>query len=50
MYSPKLSEQLVRELYLLKQQVKKPMTQLINIAVKEYLEKQNKELQNESRN
>lgn len=50
MYTPKLDENLVRELYLLKQQVRKPMTHLINIAVREYLEKQKKEVKNESGN
>ena len=50
MYTPKLNELLVRELYQLKLKVKKPMTVLINIAVREYLEKQKPEMKNESGN
>jgi len=37
MYSPKVKEELVRELYQLKQQNKKPMTAMVNEAVVEYL-------------
>lgn len=37
MYSPKIKEELIRELYKLKQQNKKPMTKLVNEAVTEYL-------------
>jgi len=40
-YSPKINEELVRKLYLLKLSLpkKKPMTRLVNEAVKEYLER-----------
>lgn len=37
MYSPKVKEELVRELYQLKQLNKKPMTNMVNEAVIEYL-------------
>ena len=37
MYSPKVNEELVRELYQLKQLNKKPMTNMVNEAVTEYL-------------
>ena len=37
MYSPKVDEELVRELYQLKQLNKKPMTNMVNEAVTEYL-------------
>ncbi len=37
MYSPKIKEELVAELFLLKQQTKRPMTKLVNEAVIEYL-------------
>jgi hypothetical protein len=40
MYSPKVKEELVRELYQLKQLNKKPMTNMVNEAVTEYLIKQ----------
>ena len=50
MYTPKLNELLVRELYQLKLRVKKPMTRLVDEAVREYLEKQKSEIKNESRN
>jgi len=40
MYSPKIKEELVRELYQLKQLNKKPMTNMVNEAVTEYLIKQ----------
>jgi len=39
MYSPKIKENLVRELYQLKQTVHKPMTELANEAISEYLKK-----------
>lgn len=39
MYSPKIKETLIPELYRLKQKTKKPMTQLVNEAVTEYLQK-----------
>lgn len=40
-YSPKIKEELVRKLYLLKHSLpkKKPMTRLVNEAVEEYLER-----------
>ena len=40
-YSPKIKEELVRKLYLLKHSLpnKKPMTQIVNEAVEEYLER-----------
>jgi hypothetical protein len=37
MYSPKISEELVKKLYQLKQQNRKPMTSMVNEAVIEYL-------------
>jgi len=37
MYTPKLSEDLVRALYQLKLRTKKPMTKLLNEAVREFL-------------
>lgn len=37
MYSPKVKEELVRKLYQLKQLNKKPMTNMVNEAVTEYL-------------
>ena len=39
MYSPKIKESLIPELYRLKQQTKKPMTVLVNEAVIAYLQK-----------
>jgi len=39
MYSPKIDEKLIPELYRLKQRENKPMTYLVNEAVKEYLKK-----------
>ncbi len=39
MYSPKIKEDLVRKLYLLKQLEKKPITVLANEAINEYLNK-----------
>jgi hypothetical protein len=39
MYSPKVREELVVELYQLKQQIGKPMTKLVNEAVVEYLKR-----------
>ncbi|MFZ1290200.1 MAG: hypothetical protein WAR79_08915 [Melioribacteraceae bacterium] len=37
MYTPSLSEELIRKLYQLKQVEKRPMTVLINEAVEQYL-------------
>lgn len=37
MYSPKIKEELIPELYRLKQSTKKPMTTLVNEAIIEYL-------------
>lgn len=37
MYSPKIDEKLIPELYRLKQKTKKPMTVLVNEAVVNYL-------------
>ena len=37
MYSPKVKEELVRKLYQLKQLNRKPMTNMVNEAVIEYL-------------
>ena len=37
MYTPKLSEDLVRALYQMKLRTKKPMTKLLNEAVREFL-------------
>jgi len=39
MYSPKINEKLIPQLYNLKQQTKKPMTHLVNEAVIDYLQK-----------
>jgi len=39
MYSPKVDERLIPELYRLKQTTKKPMTHLVNEAIREYLNK-----------
>ena len=39
MYSPKIDEKLIPELYRLKQTTKKPMTKMVNEAVVEYLQK-----------
>ena len=41
MYSPKIKPELVKELYNLKQTKKKPMTKMVNEAVREYLIKNN---------
>ena len=41
MYSPKIKVDLVRQLYQLKQQTKRPMTKLVNEAVVEYLIRRN---------
>jgi hypothetical protein len=40
-YSPKINQELVRKLYLLKHSLpdKKPMTRIVNEAVEEYLER-----------
>ena len=45
MYSPKIKETLVKELYQLKLKVNKPMTRLVNKAVQEFLNKQRKEIE-----
>jgi len=37
MYTPKLSEDLVRALYQLKLRTKKPMTKLLDMAVREFV-------------
>lgn len=37
MYSPKIKEDYVRQLYLLKQIEKRPMTRLVNEAIAQYL-------------
>jgi len=39
MYSPKINEKLISQLYNLKRLTKKPMTHLVNEAVIEYLQK-----------
>lgn len=39
MYSPKIKEEHVRQLYRLKQIVKRPITHLANEAIEEYLNK-----------
>ena len=44
MYSPKIKEQHVRSLYLLKQKVKRPITHLANEAIAQYLNNISKEL------
>ena len=43
MYSPKINETLVKELYQLKLKVKQPITLLANRAIKDFLEKIRKE-------
>ncbi|MCF8421219.1 MAG: hypothetical protein K9G63_20270 [Melioribacteraceae bacterium] len=37
MYSPKIKEELVREIYKLKEETRRPMTKIVNEAVEEYL-------------
>ena len=44
MYSPKIKEQHVRSLYLLKQIVKRPITHLANEAIEQYLKNISKEI------
>jgi hypothetical protein len=44
MYSPKINETLVKELYQLKLRIKKPMTHLANEAIEQYLKNISKEL------
>lgn len=45
MYSPKIKEELVRQLYQIKQIEKRPITHIANEAIKTYLKhKQNKEV------
>ena len=39
MYSPKINEALIPELYKLKQITKKPMTKIVNEAITQYLER-----------
>jgi hypothetical protein len=39
MYSPRIDEKLIPELYRLKQTTRKPMTKMVNEAVVEYLQK-----------
>jgi len=39
MYSPRRDERLIPELYRLKQTTRKPMTNMVNEAVTEYLQK-----------
>lgn len=41
MYSPKIKEDLIRELYRRKQIEKRPMTKLVNDAVMQYLKQIN---------
>ena len=41
MYSPKITVDLVRQLYQLKQQTRTPMTKLVNEAIVEYLIRRN---------
>ena len=43
-YSPKIKEELVKKLYLLKHSLskKKPMTRIVNEAIEEYLERKDK--------
>ena len=41
MYSPKITVDLVRQLYQLKQQTRTPMTKLVNEALVEYLIRRN---------
>jgi predicted transcriptional regulator len=43
MYSPKIKDELVKNLYQLKMKTNIPMTKLVNEAVIEYLEKRSKE-------
>lgn len=47
MYSPKVKEELIPQLYRLKQTTKKPMTKIVNEAVIEYLEKRKEMKENE---
>ena len=49
MYSPKINETLVRELYQLKLKLKQPITRLANQAIQEFLDKIRKENDNGSR-
>ena len=51
MYSPKIDEELIRELYLLKQQTGKPMTKLASEAVRSFIQShKTKEPDNDRRN
>ena len=45
MYSPKIEDDLVKQLYRLKQQIKIPMTKMVNEAVTEYLRRKTDGLQ-----
>ena len=51
-YSPKIKEELVRKLYLLKHSLpdKKPMTILVNEAVEQYLERKENAKQKDDTN
>lgn len=42
MYSPKIDEKLIPELYKLKQKTKLPMTTLVNQAIAQYLKEEEK--------
>ncbi len=42
MYSPKIKDELVKNLYQLKMKTNTPMTKLVNEAVIEYLERRSK--------
>jgi len=43
MYSPKIKEELIYELYRLKKNTGRTMTKLANEAIRQYIEKQRKE-------
>lgn len=45
MYSPKISEKMIPELYRLKLRTRKPMTHLVNEAIAEYLNKSKAEFE-----
>lgn len=46
MYSPKIKEELVYELYRLKKKTGRTMTKLANDAIRQYIEKQKQEESN----
>ena len=48
MYTPALSEELIRKLYQLKQVEKRPMTVLINEAVEQYLNNKSNNIRREN--